>query len=448
MPQQPVALTRAIARFIVNTQDAAIPREVHEHAKVAFMDWLGVALAGREDPLVLKLIQYADIMGGSEQATIIGYGVKKSLSHAALINGAASHALDYDDSFIATFGHPSVTLFPAILALAEWQGKGGAEFINAYAIGLQAEAVIGACTGSEHYMAGWHATSTLGHLASAAACARLLELDEQQAIYALGIAGTQACGLKRVFGTMCKPFHAGRASQAGLMAALLAKENFTSAEDILEGPHGFFQLLKGQVNEEAAAALGKTWDIANLAQKYHASCHATHSPIEGALSLVEKVHLAPERIASITIGVSQLALDVASKPEPRTGLEGKFSISYCVANALLRGDTGMGAFTDKKVNDSKVKAFMKKIAVVLDKNVDPIEARVTVKSDKGEEHSCAADIFKQIPPLDAKRSKVKAKFLDLCGAALGAEKARELSEAILSIEKMGNIRKLVDQVHG
>lgn len=448
MTQQPMALTRAIAHFIVNTKDAAIPRQVCEHAKVAFMDWLGVALAGSEDPLVLKLIRYAAIIGGNAQATILGHGIKKSVSQAALINGAASHALDYDDTLMIFLGHPSVTLFPAILALAEWKEKSGAEFINAYIIGLKTGAAIGACAGIEHYMSGWHATSTLGHLASAAACARLMGLDEQQTVYALGIAGTQACGLKRVFGTMCKPFHAGRASQAGLMAALLARENFTSAEDILEGPHGFFQVLKGQINEEAAATLGKTWDIENLAQKYHASCHATHSPIEGVLSLVEKAHLVPEQIASITIQVSQLALDAAGRPEPKTGLEGKFSISYCVANALFRGDTGMGAFSDEKVNDPKVKAFMKKIAIVLDKKVEAVEARVTVKTNEGKEYSCASDILKQIPLLEAKKNKVKAKFLDLCGAALGAEKAKALSEAILSIEKMGNIRKFVDQMNG
>lgn len=448
MTQQTMALTRALAHFIVDTKDAAIPQQVCEHAKVAFMDWLGVALAGCEDPLVLKLIGYADAMGGAEQAMILGHGVKKSVSQAALINGAASHALDYDDSFINTYGHPSVGLFPGILALSEWKEKSGAEFINAYIIGLKAGAVIGACAGVEHYMNGWHATSTIGHLSSAAACARLMGLDEQQTVYALGIAGTQACGLKRVFGTMCKPFHAGRAAQAGLMAAMLARENFTSAEDILEGHDGFLQLFKGKVNEEAVATLGKTWDIENLAQKYHASCHATHSPIEGGVSLMEKENLVPEQISSITIHVSKLAIDVAGKPEPKTGLEGKFSISYCVANALLRGDTGMGAFTDERVNDPKVKAFMNKIAVVLDKKIDPIEARVTAKTNDGKEFTCVADIFKQIPPLETKRNKVRAKFMDLCGATLGAEKAKELSEAILSIEKMGNIRKFVAQVNG
>lgn len=445
MTEKPIELTRAIARFIVNTEDTAIPQQVCEHAKVAFMDWLAVTMAGNEDPLVKKLIRYADLMGGNEQATILGHGLKKSVSQAALINGAASHALDYDDTLRAFLGHPSVTLFPALLALGEWKEKSGTNFLIAYIIGLKAGAAIGACAGMEHYMSGWHATSTLGHLASAAACARLMGLDEQQTSYALGIAGTQASGLKRVFGTMCKPFHAGRSSQAGLMAALLAEDNFTSAEDILEGPHGFFQVLKGEVNEKVVATLGKTWDIENLAQKYHASCHATHSPIEAALSIVEKEGLSPEEISSIEIHSSQLALDAAGNMAPRTGLEGKFSIPYCVANAILRGNTGMQAFTDEKVNDPEVVGFMEKISVSLDNGIEALEANVKVKAAGGREFSAFSDILKQIPDLEIKRSKIKEKFSDLCGPVLGEAKTEDLMEAILALEEVGSIGSLVDK---
>ena len=261
-------LTRAIARFIVETDPSDIPIHIHEHAKVAFLDWFAVLMAGKDEPLVLKLIHYADLTGGNEQATVLGHGLRKNISQAALINGAMSHALDYDDTMTNFLGHPSVTLFPALVALSEWKEKKGIDFLTAYIIGLKAGAVIGACAGFEHYSAGWHGTSTIGRMASAAGCARLLGLDKQQTVYALGIAGTQASGLKRVFGTMCKPYHAGKASQVGLEAALLASDNFTSAEDILEGPDGFFHLLKGQVNEAAVASLGKTWETDKLAQKY------------------------------------------------------------------------------------------------------------------------------------------------------------------------------------
>ena len=246
MNEQTVGLTRCLASFIVQTGPAMIPPEIFQHTKVAFKDWLAVTLAGKDDPLVAKLIRYSDQLGGNPQATVLGHGIKKNLSHAALINGSASHALDYDDTMKSFLGHPSVTLFPGILALAEWEGKKGIDFLTAYIVGLKAGAVIGAGAGLGHYMAGWHGTSTIGHLASAAANAKLKGLDEDKTVWALGIAGTQAGGLKRVFGTMCKPFHAGRASEVGLTAALLAEDGFTSAEDILEGAHGFFSCFARQ----------------------------------------------------------------------------------------------------------------------------------------------------------------------------------------------------------
>lgn len=263
-------VTGRIAGFIVGTDASHIPSVAYEHAKVAFLDWFAVTMAGKDEPLVLKLIRFADLMGGDEQATVLGHGVKKNVSLATLINGSASHALDYDDTiFLGDIPiHPSATLFPSLLAFSEWKGKNGIDLLTAYIIGLETGACIGGCLDSEHY---WHGTSTIGRFASAAGCAKLMGLDEQQTIYALGIAGTQASGLKRVFGSMCKPFHAGRAAQVGLEAALLASEGFTSAENILEGPAGFFNVLKGRAKEEVVGLLGKDWNIDRLAQKYHAS---------------------------------------------------------------------------------------------------------------------------------------------------------------------------------
>ncbi|MDT8273457.1 MAG: MmgE/PrpD family protein, partial [Desulfomonilia bacterium] len=403
MTEKTPGFTARIAAFIVGTDASSIPSWAYDHARVAFMDWLGVTFAGKDDPLVHKLIDYADLMGGREQATIIGHGMKKDVGSAALINGSASHALDYDDTLVSFLGHPSVTLFPSLLALSEWKNFGGSDLLTAYLIGLQAGGTIGACASLDHYMAGWHATSTLGYLASAAGCARLLGLDEQQTRYALGIAGTQSSGLKRVFGTMCKPFHAGRSSQAGLMSALLAGQGFTSAEDILEGPQGFFEALKGKVNEDIVGLLGLGWDVVNLSQKYHASCHATHSPMEATLALVQEHDSAISRIRSITVQSSRLALDAAGKDKPRTGLEGKFSIPYCVANALLRGETGMQAFTDEKVSDPEVQGLMKKIHAIHDPEMKALEATVEIETTDGETYQGFSDILQQIPPLEIKR---------------------------------------------
>jgi 2-methylcitrate dehydratase PrpD len=434
--------TAKLASFIVQTDAKKIPQWAYEHAKVAFMDWLAVTFAGKDDPLVKKLIDYTDMMGGNEQATIIGFHRKKDVSSAALINGSASHALDYDDTLVSFLGHPSVTLFPSLLALSEWRGKSGKDFLTAYLIGLQAGGTVGACASLDHYMAGWHATSTLGHLASAAGCSRLLGLTEQQTVYALGIGGTQSSGLKRVFGTMCKPFHAGRSSQAGLMAALLAEQGFTSAEDILEGPQGFFEALRGKVNEEIVGMLGLGWDVQNLSQKYHASCHATHSPLEAALAVINGENIELDAIKTITVHASTLSLQAAGKTEPLTGLEGKFSIPYCVANALLRGVTGMQAFTDEKVNDPQVRAIMKKIMVISDPEMKALESLVEVETHEGKSFKAFSDILQQIPPLEVKKDRVAGKFLDLCTPVLGKIKSLSLKkkiETLDSLRDMGDI---------
>jgi 2-methylcitrate dehydratase PrpD len=434
--------TAKLASFIVNTDEQNIPEWAYEHAKVAFMDWLAVTFAGKDDPLVKILIDYADAVGGKKQATIIGYHMKKDVSSAALINGSASHVLDYDDTLVSFFGHPSVTIFPSLLALSEWRGKSGKDFLTAYIIGLQVGATIGACASLDHYMAGWHATSTLGHIASAAACARLLGLSGKQATYALGIGGTQSSGLKRVFGTMCKPFHAGRSSQSGLLAALLAEQGFTSAEDIFEGPQGFFEALRGKVNDDIVNILGQLWDVQNLQQKYHASCHATHSPLEAALSIIKGEKIELDDIKNITVHASTLSLSAAGKTEPASGLEGKFCIPYCVANVLLREETGMQAFTDEKVNDPAVRAIMKKINVINDPKMQALESLVEVETNNGKSFQAFSDILQQTPPLEVKKERVASKFLDLCEPVMGKKKSLTLKKKIENMDKLNNMKNM------
>ncbi len=447
MADKPVEMTKRLAEFIVHTPASAIPQTVFDHAKVALLDWLGVTLAGKDDLPVTKLLHYADLMGGRDQCVIIGHRQRKSICQAALINGAAGHALDYDDSLIAFLGHPSVTLFPGILALAEWKKSSGRDLLAAYLIGLRTGVAIAAGSGFEHYLSGYHGTSTMGALASAAACSRLLDLDTRQTAFALGIGGTQAGGLKRVFGTMCKPFHAGHAAEVGVTAALLASDGFTSAEDILEGPEGFFQAMKGSVNEDSLKTLGHTWAIENLAQKYHASCHATHSPIEAALAIVKREKIALEDIRSIQVKVSATALSAAFRNDAHTGLEGKFCIPYCVANALLRGNTGLQAFTDEKVADKDVRQFMDKISTHQDPEIKALDARVHLQTVDGARHDAYSDIFQEIPGLAVKQEKIKAKFTDLSVPVIGKERTAELIRVIESLEKTDNLKGLFDLLY-
>ena len=439
--------TRDIARFIVETNENVIPERVFENARVALMDWFAVTVAGKDEPLVDKLVRYVEVMGGSQQASILGRSMKTNIVQAALVNGSASHALDYDDSMVAWLGHPSVALFPGLLAFAEWQEKSGRDFLTAYLIGLQAGVCFAACAGLEHYLVGWHSTATIGRLAAAAACARLMGLDELQTLYAIGIAGTHASGLKRVLGTMCKPLHAGSAAQGGLMAALLAQDGFTSATDILEGPHGFFAAFKGQSNPEAIKSMKENWAVEQLAQKYHAACHFAHSPIEAVLRLAKQKSISPDEIESVRIYVSQVAQDMAGKPEPATGLEGKFSIRYSVANALVSGETGMSAYTDERVNDPKVRSLMRKVTILVEETLPGpgSAARAEVKTRSGQVHELLIDVMEEIPELAVKREKVRSKFDDLCTPVFGEKRTEVLARTILGLDRDMTMKGFMEQ---
>jgi len=439
-------MTRQIAEFISQADPSGIPEPIYEHAKVAVMDWLGVTLAGCNEPLVNILLEQADAMGGSAQASIIGRGQKRSVAQAALINGAASHALDFDDTLYTYISHPTATLLPGLFALAQWRQKDGKSLLAAYIIGFEVGVVIGVSAGLAHYMSGYHATSTIGSLASAAAAAFLLELDTQHSLYALGIGGTQSAGLKQVFGTMCKPFHAGRASEIGVTAALLAQAGFTSAEDILEGANGFFSALGGKADHDALSGLGSHWEIVNLAQKYHASCHGTHSALEASQRIFRENRLSMSDVQSIRVTTSEVALAAAFRTTANTGLEGKFSIAYCVTNAVMRNDTGLKAFTDGMVRSPVIQENMKKVRVQTDPGFTGMAARVEVETDGGQVFESYSDVFDEIPDLEEKKGRIQSKFAYLAEPHLDANRIGKITDAISNLESIDNIAGFIEEL--
>jgi len=273
-------LTRVLARNASALRFDQLPAPVIELARQCVLDYIGVALAGARDPLVRLLLDEMSEAGGSPQASVIGHSMRLPALSAALVNGAAAHALDYDDVNMAMPGHPSVAILPGLLALAELKSSSGRDVITAFVAGYETACRIGAALQPGHYNLGFHSTGTVGCFGAAAACARLLGLDAEATAMALGIAGTQAAGLKSQFGTMCKPFHAGRAAQNGLLAARLAQRGFSSRTDIVECVQGF-ALTHGPdfVPEAALAAPGAGFHLLANLFKYHAACYFTHAPI-------------------------------------------------------------------------------------------------------------------------------------------------------------------------
>src|SRR5437763_8081615 len=276
-------LTQVLARKSASLEYDDLPQDAHELARQCILDYFGVAIAGAGDELVRLVLDELTEAGGATQASVIGHQTRLPALSAALVNGAAGHALDYDDVNMAMPGHPSVAILPGLLALAELKRSSGREVITAFVAGYETACRIGAALQPGHYNLGFHSTGTVGAFGAAAACARLLGLDAEATAMALGIAGTQAAGLKSQFGTMCKPFHAGKAAQNGLLAARLAARGFSSRPDLVECEQGFALTHGPDFRPELALAEPPNGFhiFANLF-KYHAACYLTHGPIEAA----------------------------------------------------------------------------------------------------------------------------------------------------------------------
>jgi 2-methylcitrate dehydratase PrpD len=258
--------TAGVAEFIVKSRWEDCPPEAVEAARRAILDCLGVMLAGAVEPPARIIQRIAEAEGGAPLATVVGAGRRTGATWAALANGTAAHALDYDDTNFAMMGHPSAPVLSAALAAGELALADGRSLVHAFLLGFEVETTLAEVVNPPHYYRGWHATCTLGTLGAAAAAARLLGLDAAQTRVALGVAASQASGLKENFGTMTKPFHAGHAARSGVLAALMAREGWTASEQALEGPQGFFAVLgAGDLHPEHLATLGRPWKIASCA---------------------------------------------------------------------------------------------------------------------------------------------------------------------------------------
>ncbi|MEK7770623.1 MAG: MmgE/PrpD family protein, partial [candidate division NC10 bacterium] len=364
--------TSAIAEFIVKSRWEECPEPAVAAARRAILDCLGVMLAGSVDPPARIVQSVARAEGGAPLATVVGTGQRTGAVWAALCNGTAAHALDFDDTNFAMLGHPSAPVLAAALAAGELGLADGRAVVHAFLLGFEVETTLAEVVNPEHYDHGWHATCTLGTLGAAAAAARLLGLDAAQTRMALATAASQSSGLKENFGTMTKPFHAGHAARSGVLAALLAREGWTASDQALEGPQGWVNVLgAGARRIEALATLGAPWKIlrSGVAVKPYPSCACTHSIIDGTLEL-KRVHgLLPEQVAEITVGINALVPKILIHHDPHTGLEAKFSAEFSAAAALFEERVGIGTFRDDTVQNPAIRDLMARVRVVVDPEI-------------------------------------------------------------------------------
>jgi 2-methylcitrate dehydratase PrpD len=439
-----IEVTRVLAEKAARLGYDELAPAARELARQCVLDYYGVALAGARDELVELLLDEMVDAGGAPQASVIGHALRLPVLSAALVNGAAAHALDYDDVNMAMPGHPSVAILPGLLALAEVKRSSGREVVTAFVAGYETACRIGAALQPGHYNLGFHSTGTIGSFGAAAACARLLGLDGGATAVALGIAGTQVAGLKSQFGTMCKPFHAGKASQNGLLAARLAARGFSSRRDIVECVQGFALTHGPNFSPEAALATPEAGLhlFANLF-KYHAACYLTHAPIECARRLREEHQLQPDDIAGITLRLDASCERVCNIAAPVDGLQSKFSLRQTVAMALTGFDTAsLGAYSAENARDPDLVNLRERVVLAWQDSWPQTLAKLELELADGRRVTARHDAGIPATDIGQQSEHLAAKFDALVEPVLGGSRTRELRATISSLDGLADIGNL------
>ncbi len=357
--------TATIAEFIVNTNATHFPAGSDEKAIKVIADTYAVILAGVSSEVAEPLQKYQESMRESGASPILGTGRTASPEMAALINGTYGHSLDYDDVLSIMPAHPSAVIVAALLAAGDGRPVSGKDFIEAYIIGVEVGGKLGVGMTNEHYQRGFHATGTLALFSGLAALCKLYKLDAATIQQALGIAGSMASGIRRNFGTMTKPLHTGLAARSALTAFRLAQSGFTAAPDIMEAKAGFFASYGTAESDPAVTAdgLGKPFVISNpgIAVKKFPCCYATHRGMDGVLTLRDKLGFDATSVEKVICRMPPGGMHVLIYPRPVTGLEGKFSLPYCIAAGVLDGKFSLWSFSDEAVRRAEIAALYEKI---------------------------------------------------------------------------------------
>jgi 2-methylcitrate dehydratase PrpD len=438
-------LTRSLAEQSSSLTYADLSADARALARQCVLDYLGCALAGADDALTRMLLAEMQEQGGNERATVLGHDARLPPLSAALVNGTAAHALDFDDVNMAMPGHPSVAILPALLALAEEQGARGADVLTAFVAGYELQCRIGRAIAPGHYDGlGFHSTATVGSFGAAAACAHLLGLDAATTAVALGIAGTQAAGLKSMFGTMCKPLHAGKASYHGLLAAKLARRGFTSRDDVLECAQGFASTHSPDFHpERALAPPPRGMYLFDNLFKYHAACYLTHGPIEAARSLRTEHAVAPEQVAKVHLRVDGACDRVCNIAAPRTGLEAKFSLRLTTAMALAGVETGaLASYSEANAADSALVALRNKVELDFQSGWPHTLAEIELELADGSRIEARHDAGVPNPDIADQGRRLGHKFLALVEPLLGTG-AAQITEQVGRLDALDDVRGLL-----
>ena len=448
-------VTAILAKFTTDLHYEKIPRKAVETAKIALRDCLGVALAGSREEDARIAGEIARQETAREETSVIGQGFRTSALNAALANGTAAHALDFDHSF-TIMGQPTAPVAPATFALGEALGASGRQVIEAYVAGFEVTAkLVHSLRDSAHD--GWHAPSTLGSFGAAAACSKLLGLDAAKMQMALGITASMASGIVANFGTMTKPLHVGLGARNGVLAAKLAGGGYTANPKAIEGGFGFYSVLheNTEIHEQAIEELGHSYALITdgLRIKPYPCGGLTHQVIDSVLEFRAKHGLTAEMIDRVDVDVVKHTFDRIVFRVPQTGIQGKFCMPYLVARAIIDGKIGLHIFTDSAVRDQNVLKLAERVQMNLDSNLKKSDAagrpcRVTVRLKNGQTFTREAQHAKGGPEHPMSEAELRDKFTECAREAIDASSAAKVLDYIESLESLSDIRPLCDFIRG
>ena len=457
MNKAEAGMTSAIAEAICSLSFKDIPQEVIQVAKKNLLDCTGVAIAGALEQVSEIVRDFALGMGSGNHA-IWGRPERTSAVVAALANGTAAHALDFDDSNQSMTGHPTAPIWPAVFSTAVEAGASGLEALEAYIVGLEMAGKLGRVVNPAHHDAGWHPTAILCTIGAAAACAKLLKLDVKATAYALGIASSMAGGIRRNFGTMVKPLHVGMAAFHGASAAWLAAKGMTSNRDIFTGETGFIHVFAPGTMNDPQIILdrwGEKWEILDPGMdiKPYPSCRATHASIDCVIHLIEKYNINPENISSIRAGVNYTRPKVLVYDRPSNPLEAKFSMPYCLSVAANYRSVKLEHFKEESLHDPGILALMPKVEMYVHPDMQPkpgvnpalemVGAEVTIELVTGERYSHRVKHGKGHPSVPMTEEEFMEKF-NSCTQALTNDIRKRIMDSILNLDQLRSLSDLND----
>lgn len=436
----PVGITESLVRDLEDRHRFPLSGGVARIARQCLLDWIGCAIAARDEPALQLLVRTLSI-GDFGEFPVIAQRQRLSLGASVLANGTAGHALDYDDVH-PVMGHPSVPVIPAALALGHQLKADGGALERAIVTGIEIECRIADWVGPSHYEIGWHSTATFGTFGAAAAACQLLGLDADKTRMAFGIAASRAAGLKSMFGTMTKPFQVGHAAQAGLYAALLAANGYTANEAALETPQGFAATQSHDwESRRAALPASEGTYLSGIVFKYHAACFLTHSAIEATRQLVQTHALRAEDVQHVSILVDPMHMSVCNIEKPMTGLELKFSLRAAVGLVFLGVNTAdIAVYHDGQAVRDDLQQLMARM------EVHPLGKRtnstVRIATRDGREYSTSVDSEAAETDLERQQARLEGKFRALAVPILGSERSDRLIAACARLPELNDVSEI------